>query len=71
MQTQTIRIMNFSDPQHPVVDREFAGVTAISRDEGRGLIFIANPQGVWILRQRLAEDPEVEKAYEQRVLYDH
>lgn len=68
---QTIRIMDFSDPLHPKVAREFTGVTAINRDERRGLIFVANAEGLWILRQRLAVDPEVEKAYEHHVLYDH
>jgi hypothetical protein len=68
---QTIRIMDFSDPQHPKVAREFAGVTAISRDQGRGLIFLANPEGIWILHQISAEDPEVEKAYANYVLYSH
>jgi hypothetical protein len=68
---QTIRIMDFSDPLHPKVAREFSGVTALSRDERRGLIFVANSEGVWILHQSLAEDPEVEKAYAHHVLYDH
>jgi hypothetical protein len=60
---QTLRIMDFSDPQHPTVAREFTGVTAIGRNDPRGLIFVANKDGIWILRQHLAEDPEVEKAY--------
>jgi hypothetical protein len=68
---QTIRIMDFSDPQNPKVAREFTGVTAITRDEHRGLIFIANAEGIWILRQRLAEDPEIEKAYANYVVYSH
>lgn len=68
---QTIRIMDFSDPQHPSVAREFTGVTAISRDDSRGLIFLANPDGIWILRQSLALDPEVEREYAHHVLYDH
>ena len=68
---QTIRIMDFSDPLHPKVAREFAGVTAISRDQGRGLIFLANPEGIWILHQTFAEDPEVEKAYANYVRYSH
>ncbi len=68
---QTIRIMDFSDPLHPKVGREFTGVTAISRDERRGLIFLANNEGIWILLQSLAEDPEVEKAYAHHVIYDH
>jgi hypothetical protein len=67
--TQTIRIVDFSDPQHPKVTREFAGVTATARDDRRGLIFVANGDGVWILQQRLAEDPEVERAYANYVVY--
>lgn len=61
--------MDFSDPQNPKVARVFAGVTAMSRDQGRGLIFVANADGIWILQQRLAQDPEVEKAYANYVLY--
>ncbi len=68
---QTIKIMDFSDPQQPKIAREFAGVTAVSRDERRGLIFLANADGIWILHQTLAEDPEVEKAYAHHVIYDH
>ena len=63
--------MDFSDPGTPKVAREFTGVTAMSRDDRRGLIFVANAEGIWILRQRLAEDPEVEKAYAKYVLYSH
>jgi hypothetical protein len=68
---QTIRILDLSDPQHPKIAREFTGVTAINRDDRRGLIFLANADGVWILHQNRAEDPEVEKAYAHHVLYDH
>jgi hypothetical protein len=65
---QAIRIMDFSDPRNPKIAREFTGVTAMSRDD-RGLTFLANSDGIWILRQRLAEDPEVDKAYANYVLY--
>jgi hypothetical protein len=68
---QTVRIMDFSDPQHPKVAREFSGVTTMTRDDRRGLIFVANPEGIWILHQSFATDPEVEKAYAHHVLYDH
>lgn len=66
---QTIRIMDFSDPKNPRVAREFTGVTALSKDAGRGLIFVANADGIWILRKHLAQDPEEQKAYEDYVLY--
>ena len=68
---QTIRIMDFSDPKQPKLAREFSGVTAMSRDERRGLIFLANTEGIWILHQSFAEDPEIEREYARHVLYDH
>ena len=64
---QTIRIMDLSDPQHPAVAREFTGVTAIGRDEQLGLIFLANSDGIWILHQSLALDPEMMKAWLRQV----
>jgi hypothetical protein len=70
-QQQTLRILDLSDPRHPKVAREFAGVTAINRDDSRGLIYLANAEGVWILHQTRAADPEVEKAYAHHVIYDH
>lgn len=64
---QTIRIMDFSDPAHPKVTRQFDGVTAI--EKSRGLILLANPEGIWILSEHLAEDPQVEAEYARRVVY--
>jgi hypothetical protein len=66
---QMIRIMDFSDPKNPTVAREFAGVTAVMRDDRRGLVFIANGEGVWILQQHLATDPQVMKAYDDYIRY--
>jgi hypothetical protein len=51
---QTVRIMDLSDPRHPTMAREFTGVTAISRDGQRGLIFLANGDGIWILHEGFA-----------------
>ena len=56
---QTIRILDLSDPQHPKIAREFIGVTAISRADGRGLIYLANASGIWILHQYRALDPKL------------
>lgn len=67
---QTLRIMDFSDPQHPRVAREFTGVTAIGRDPTRGLVFVANRDGIWILQQHFAVDPQVEEEYAREVLYN-
>jgi len=66
---QTMQLLDFSDPQHPKVTRGFTGITAMDRDDRRGLIFLANADGIWILRQRFAEDPEVKRAYDYYVIY--
>jgi hypothetical protein len=68
---QTLRIMDFSDPQHPKVAREFTGVTAVGRDDKRGLVFVANHEGIWVLQQHFADDPQVEEEYARTVLYAH
>ena len=57
--------MDFSDPLQPKITREFTGVTATGQDRTRGLIFIANGDGIWILHQRVGVDPAVEKEYDR------
>lgn len=65
---QTFRILSYANPLHPTVQQEFAGVTATARDDKRGLIFLANSEGVWILQQQFAMDPEFEKEWEHMML---
>lgn len=64
---QIIKIMDFSDPAHPKVTRQFDGVTAVEKTGG--LILLANPEGIWILSEHLATDPAVEAEYAHRVVY--
>jgi hypothetical protein len=66
---ETIRVMDFSDLRSPKMAREFTGVTAIQRDERRGLVFVAASDGLWILQEHLATDPEIERAYDYYVRY--
>ena len=66
--SRTFRILSFADPQHPAVQQEFQGVTAMARDDKRGLIYLANSDGIWILQQRFAPDPEAEKEWEHMML---
>jgi hypothetical protein len=69
--SQTFRIISFADPTHPVIQREFDNVTAVAEDPKRSLIFVANPQGVWILHQEFALDPQVEREWEHMMLDNH
>lgn len=65
---QTFRILNFADPLHPLIQQEFRDVTAMARDDKRGLIFLANSEGVWILQQQFALSPEDAKL-QQEILH--
>jgi len=47
--TETVRLLDLTDPAHPKVLQTFTGVTSILQDPGRGLIYLANNDGLWIL----------------------
>lgn len=68
---RTMTIMNFADPAHPQTVRQFTNVTCTAADNGRGLIFVANSEGLWILHRNPAEDPQVQENYAHEVLYNH
>ena len=48
--TETVRVLDLTDPAHPKVIQTFTGVTSTLQDPSRGLIFLANNDGLWILR---------------------
>lgn len=48
--SETVRILDLSDPHNPKTLQEFAGVTSLLPDGGHALIYLTNPDGLWILR---------------------
>lgn len=50
--TQSVRVLDLSDPTNPRTLQSFSGVTGILADDGRNLIYITNNEGLWILRYR-------------------
>jgi len=48
--TETVRVLDLSDPRNPKTLQEFNGVTSLLPDGGHGLIYLTNNQGLWILR---------------------
>jgi hypothetical protein len=47
--TESVRVLDLSDPKNPKTLRSFAGVTSVLADDRRQLIYIANGEGLWIL----------------------
>jgi hypothetical protein len=47
--TETVKVLDLTDPAHPKVLQTFTGVASILQDPGRGLIYLANNDGLWIL----------------------
>lgn len=48
--TETVRVLDLSDPRNPKTVQEFNGVTSLLPDGGHGLIYLTNNEGLWILR---------------------
>jgi len=52
---QTVSVLDLADPAHPQVLASFSGVTSTLPDTARNLIFIANADGLWIVRHRVGQ----------------
>lgn len=50
--TETVRVLDLSDPRNPKTVQEFHAVTSVLPDGGHGLIFLTNNEGLWVLRYR-------------------
>jgi len=53
--TETLRLMDLSNPKHPRVLKTFTGVTSYLPDDSRHLIYIVNQDGLTIIRHRQAQ----------------
>jgi hypothetical protein len=49
---EQVRVLDVSNPAHPKTVQTFNGVTSILPDDGRGLVYVANGDGIWILSHR-------------------
>jgi len=67
----TVSIVDFSDLSKPRIIRQFENVSAMKSDPRRGLVFLSNNEGLWLLLERPAPDLEAERAYQQYLLYNH
>lgn len=66
---QTVTILSFADAEHPQVVQQFSQVTSMLKDPSRGLIYLTNPQGLWVLRLDPATDLQLQKDYDHYLRY--
>jgi hypothetical protein len=67
----SVVIMSFADPARPRVERRFGHVTGLLRSESRGLTYLVNDEGLWILQHQPAPDRELERQYQHEITYNH
>jgi hypothetical protein len=48
--TETVRVLDLSDPKNPKTLETFNKVTSVLPDGGHGLIYLTNDEGLWVLR---------------------
>jgi hypothetical protein len=54
--TESIRVLDLSDPKNPRTLQTFDGVTNVLAEDPRNLIYITNGEGLWILRHNPNRD---------------
>jgi hypothetical protein len=53
--SESISVLDLTDPENPRALQSFNGVTSVTSDESRNLIYITNSSGLWVLRPKQKE----------------
>ena len=53
--TETVNLVDTSDPQKPKAVKTFKGVTAIYPEDGRKLVYLVNSEGLWIISHHMVQ----------------
>jgi hypothetical protein len=67
----SVSIVSFADPAKPGVLRRFTNITGFLLDAPRGLIYVVNNEGLWILQEDPARDLDLEKQFQHELMYNH
>jgi hypothetical protein len=49
---ENIELLDLTDPSNPKTVKSFSGVTSVLTDQGRDLVYLTNPEGLWIVKSR-------------------
>lgn len=52
--TETVQLVDMSNPKSPKSVKTFKGVTSEYPDDARKLVYLVNGEGLWIIRHRMA-----------------
>ena len=50
--TETVKVLDLSDPANPRTILTFSGVTSTLADDDRNLVYITNTDGLWVLKHQ-------------------
>jgi hypothetical protein len=51
--TETVQLVDMSDPKNVKTLKTFKGVTSMYPDDGRKLVYLVNEEGLWIISHRM------------------
>lgn len=51
--TETVRLVDMSDPKNPKSVKTFKGVTSVYPDDARKLVYLVNADGLWIVSHHM------------------
>jgi hypothetical protein len=54
--TETLKVLDLSDPANPRTILTFSGVTSTLADDARSLVYITNSEGLWILKHQSEQE---------------
>src|SRR5580692_8584856 len=54
--TETLKVLDLSDPANPRTIVTFSGVTSTLTDDARSLVYITNSEGLWILKHQSEQE---------------
>jgi len=60
---RSVTILNMSDPANPQQMQTFADVTSVVADDARGLIYLSNGEGLWVMQAKQPQKAEALGSY--------
>jgi hypothetical protein len=61
--SRSVTILNMTDPTNLQSIQTFAGVTSVVADNTRGLIYLSNGEGLWIVQAKQPRRTETDDKY--------